>query len=134
VRSRGQSGEIELPHAASPATPSEPHPLAVPSTDASFAEPAPAPSFVAVEVLAPTEETHAPDQPLTRTESRALRSAADQGLMGTALRVPAAEPAGPSVHIGIVEVEVAAPVEKRAPAAAPASPSNLASRRYLRSL
>ena len=41
---------------------------------------------------------------------------------------------GPRVHIGVVEVVVAAPVEKRAPAAAPAPSSNLASRRYLRSL
>ena len=41
---------------------------------------------------------------------------------------------GPRVHIGVVEVVVAAPAEKRAPAAAPAPSSNLASRRYLRSL
>ena len=41
---------------------------------------------------------------------------------------------GPRVHIGVVEIVVAAPAEKRAPAAAPAPSSNLASRRYLRSL
>ncbi|HEX6863676.1 MAG TPA: hypothetical protein VF414_12705 [Thermoanaerobaculia bacterium] len=41
---------------------------------------------------------------------------------------------GPRVHIGVVEIVVTAPAEKRAPAAAPAPSSNLASRRYLRSL
>jgi hypothetical protein len=41
---------------------------------------------------------------------------------------------GPRVHIGVVEIVVAAPAEKRAPAASPAPSSNLASRRYLRSL
>jgi hypothetical protein len=41
---------------------------------------------------------------------------------------------GPRVHIGVVEIVVAAPAEKRAPAAAAAPSSNLASRRYLRSL
>ena len=46
----------------------------------------------------------------------------------------AARSEGPRVHIGVVEIVVAAPAEKRAPAAAPAPSSNLASRRYLRSL
>ncbi|MEA2563882.1 MAG: hypothetical protein QOH06_5386 [Acidobacteriota bacterium] len=41
---------------------------------------------------------------------------------------------GPRVHIGVVEIVVAASAEKRAPAAAAAPSSNLASRRYLRSL
>jgi len=41
---------------------------------------------------------------------------------------------GPRVHIGVVEIVVAAPAEKRAPVAAAAPSSNLASRRYLRSL
>jgi hypothetical protein len=41
---------------------------------------------------------------------------------------------GPRVHIGVVEIVVAAPADKRAPTAASAPSSNLASRRYLRSL
>jgi hypothetical protein len=40
----------------------------------------------------------------------------------------------PRVHIGVVEIVVAAPAEARPVAAAPAPSSNLASRRYLRSL
>lgn len=41
---------------------------------------------------------------------------------------------GPRVHIGVVEIVVAAAADKRAPAPALAPSSNLASCRYLRSL
>jgi hypothetical protein len=86
--------------------------------------------------LAPSPEGEGERENLVRTEPRTLPTAIDLGVAAVAPPVAAAaEPAGPSVQIGVVEVVVAAPaVEKRAAAAAPASPSNLASRRYLRSL
>ena len=85
-------------------------------------------------VVAESEEPAPADRPLVRTVPRVLPSAVYPGVAGAAPAVRSPEPAAPSVHIGVVEIVVAAPAEKSAPAAAPKTPSNLASRRYLRSL
>jgi len=142
VRSSAQTDEVALvgeprkepSRTAVEATPADLPSVAVPAPELPLPD-APAVSVTAAEVLAPTKEDNAaPNPPLARTVPRALHSAGDPVFTGVALPVSAAEPAGPSVHIGVVEIVVAAPAEKRAPAAAPESPSNLASRRYLRSL
>jgi hypothetical protein len=73
-------------------------------------------------------------QPPVPTAARLLPSASELALSGAARPIPSTE-TGPRVHIGTVEIVVAAPAEKRSPVAAGAKPSsNLASRRYLRSL
>jgi hypothetical protein len=75
-------------------------------------------------------------QPPVPTAARLLPSASELALSGAASRpLPPPEATAPRVHIGTVEIVVAAPVEKRPAAAANPKPSsNLASRRYLRSL
>ena len=92
------------------------------------------PASVSPPALTDAAATVAMDRPLATTAATMMPSRSETA----ARHAPPGsrwEPAAPSVHIGVVEVVVAAPAEKRAaPAAAPAPPSNLASRRYLRRL
>ena len=84
------------------------------------------------------ERTVVTEQSLLVTPTRVVPSGSEPaGTPQTASRQETlSRTEGPRVHIGVVEVVVAAPapVEKRATASAPAPSSNLASRRYLRSL
>jgi hypothetical protein len=76
-----------------------------------------------------------PNRPLARTVPQVLPSVNDLSIAGAPRPALSAEPSSPSVHIGVVEITVAAPADpKPARAAAPAQPANLASRRYLRKL
>jgi hypothetical protein len=136
VRERGPGGEAAKGTPARHATvPLETALETVLETafDSRVAEPAEA--AAASTLAAAWEPTVAADRPASQAVARVLPRADDPAFGGWAPRPEAAaEPAAPTVHIGVVEVVVAAPQEKPAPAAAPARSVNLASRRYLRSL
>ncbi|HEV8579146.1 MAG TPA: hypothetical protein VGX68_08685 [Thermoanaerobaculia bacterium] len=91
-------------------------------------------SEAATAELAPTAHAAPAGWQPVRTVPQILPSASDLAGPSLTMSVSTSEPPGPSVHIGVVEIVVAAPAEKSAPAAAPSTPSNLSSRRYLRSL